>query len=77
MRNHKWTGDRRKEMLLWVETCQGCGLLRYGWRFGKNIEYTYAEQNVRLTAFGVRPSKSIPLQLSLFADDLFAAIGGR
>lgn len=77
MCNHKWTGDKRKEMLLWVETCQHCGSLRYGWKFSKSIEYTYAEQNVYLTAFGVQSSQSIPPQLSLFADDQPATSGGR
>jgi len=41
MCNHKWIGNRRKEMLLWVETCQCCKSLRYGWKFGGHVEYTY------------------------------------
>ena len=41
------------------------------------VDWLAAEQNVHLTAFGVRPSALIPLQLSLFADDLTATIGGR
>ena len=36
-----------------------------------------AEQNVHLTAFGDQQSASNPMQLSLFADDPSAIIGGR
>lgn len=49
------------------------------WQIKMAVEFprNAAEQNVHLTAFGVQPSRSIPLQLSLFADDLSATIGGR
>ena len=35
------------------------------------------EHGVHLTAFGVQPSESIPLQIPMFADDLSAINGGR
>jgi hypothetical protein len=41
------------------------------------VDMIAAEHNVHLTAFGVQPSESIPLQLPLFADDLSATNGGR
>lgn len=60
---------------------QHLALLRACWRSGQQTMTVYgkvcAEQNVHLTAFGGQPSESIPLQMPLFADDLFVSIGGR
>lgn len=65
---HEWI-ENSKGMLLWVCTCARCGALRYGWRWGRVIEYTYpAEQSVDLAACGGHQSVSYSLQLSLFAD---------
>ena len=41
------------------------------------MDWIAAEQSVHLTAFGTGGRGAIPLQLSLFADDLSAKIGGR
>lgn len=41
------------------------------------VDWLAAEQSMHLTAFGGQPSRSIPLQLSLFADDPSAKHGGR
>ena len=44
---------------------------------GRIVRKYAAQQSVHLTAFGAGGRGAIPLQLSLFADDQSATIGGR
>lgn len=49
----------------------------YSEKCAPRIAQWAAQQSVHLTAFGVQPPASYPLQLSLFADVPPATIGGR
>lgn len=44
---HKWNdnGKKREGFCMWYEICDKCGALRYGWRWGKSVEYTMPPNN--------------------------------